>query len=95
MLNGTFPLAQPLLRDQRPAYAILSAVFGLAAFALIFWGYPLEAMNFSDFHFYERELPVLWGLSIVDPETHRIDYAFLFHNEGLMTLMYFLLNRLR
>jgi hypothetical protein len=94
MLNGTFPLDQPLVRDQRSAYAIMTAVFGFAAFVLIFWGYPLEAMNFSDFHFYERELPVLWGLSIVDPETHRINYAFLFHNEGLMTLMYFLLNRL-
>lgn len=72
----------------------LSAVFGLGAFCLIFWGYPLDAMNFSDFHFYERDLPPLWGLSIVDPETHRINYAFLFHNEGLMALMYVLLNRL-
>lgn len=72
----------------------MSVLFGLVAFGLIFWGYPLDAMNFSDFHFYERELPPLWGLSIVDPETHRINYAFLYHNEGLMTLMYFLLNRL-
>jgi len=94
MLNGTFPLDQPLLKDQRSALAMMSAVFGLVAFGLIFWGYPLDAMNFSDFHFYERELPVLWGLSIVDPETHRINYAFLYHNEGLMTLLYVLLNRL-
>lgn len=88
MFNRTFPL------DQRATLAIISVVFGLAAFGLIFWGYPLSAMNFSDFHFYERELPVLWGLSIVNPQTHRISYAFLFHNEGLMTLLYFLLNGL-
>jgi hypothetical protein len=94
MLNGTLSLDQPLLRDQRSACAVMSAVFGLVVFILIFWGYPLASLNFSDFHFYEREMPVLWGLSIVDPETHRISYAFLFHNEGLMTLMYVLLNRL-
>jgi len=94
MANGTFPLELPRLTDQRTTCAFISAVFAVVAFGVIFWGYPLEAMNFSDFHFYEREQPVLWGLSIVEPETGRINYAFLFHNEGLMTLLYFLLNRL-
>lgn len=94
MFNRTFPLDQSLGWDRRSAVLVISAVFGVVAFGVTFWGYPLDAMNFSDFHFYERELPPLWGLSIVNPETHRINYAFLFHNEGLMTLMYFLLNRL-
>ncbi len=94
MFNRTFPLDQSLTWDQRSTFVVMSVVFGLVAFGVIFWGYPLDAMNFSDFHFYERELPPLWGLSIVDPETHRINYAFLYHNEGLMTLLYFLLNSL-
>lgn len=95
MLNRTLSPGQSSGRIVRSLSRLaLSAVFSLAAFALLFWGYPLNGMNFSDFHFYERDLPLLWGLSIVNPQTHRISYAFLFHNEGLMTLLYFLLNGL-
>ena len=75
-------------------FAVLPWVFVVAVFGLAFWGYPLQRTNFSDFHFYTKDLPPLWGLSVVDPQTHRINYAFLFHNEGLMALMYFLLNHL-
>src|SRR5579885_856103 len=95
MLNGSMSLEQSAAQAERPgAQVVLPAAFVLAAFGALFLGYPLSGVNFSDFHFYERELPPLWGLSIEDPQTHRINYAFLYHNEGLMVLLYFLLNRL-
>jgi len=74
--------------------AVLPWVFVVAAFGLTFLGYPLQRTNFSDFLFYTKDLPLFWGLSIVDLQTHRVSYAFLIHNGGLMALTYFLLNHL-
>lgn len=68
--------------------------FILISTSLIHWGYPLGELHFSDFHFYEKELPLLWGLSIVNPQTREVDYSFLYHNEGLMTLLYHVLHGL-
>lgn len=71
-----------------------SWVFILISTSLIHWGYPLGELHFSDFHFYEKELPPLWGVSIMNPQTREVDYSFLYHNEGLMTLLYHVLHGL-
>ena len=76
-------------------FAVLPWAFVVAVFALAFWGYPIQRTNFSDFLFYTKDLPPFWGLSLVDPQTHQINYSFLLHhNEGFMALTYFLLNHL-
>ncbi|TAJ24086.1 MAG: hypothetical protein EPO64_09980 [Nitrospirae bacterium] len=74
-----------------PSVRIFCTVGLLAiVFFLHFWGFSPKGFHFSDFHFYEKELPAFWGLSVVDHKTGRVNWEFLYHNEGLMALMYYL-----
>lgn len=78
----------------RSITGLILMVFLLAVMVLNFWGYPLDGFHFSDFHYYEKELPSFWGLSIVRADTGRVNWEFLYHNEGLDALSYYLINRL-
>lgn len=68
------------------------AGFLAVLFFLHFWGVPFDGFHFSDFHFYSPELPLFWGLSVVDPGSGWLNWELLFHNEGLMALFYWLLH---
>lgn len=73
---------------------MLQLLFVLAVFGFVFSGYPLDAFHFSDFHYYSKEMAPFWGLSVVDPQTQKMNLALFYHNEGLMALTNYLLNRL-
>lgn len=66
----------------------------LGVFGLNFWGYSLDGLHYSDLLYFFDELPPLWGLSLVDAQSKRINYEFLYHNEGIMVLLYGLIQRL-
>lgn len=63
-------------------------LFVLAVFAVNFWGYPLDAVNFNTLHFLSKDpFPSFWGLNVVDPSTKQVDFSFLRRNEGLMAVV--------
>jgi len=68
--------------------------FVLAIFGFVFWGYPLGGVNFSDYYFYAKGLPPLYGVTIVDAVSKQVNFEFLYHNEGLMVGTYYLIHRL-
>jgi hypothetical protein len=72
----------------------LVVVLVIGVSGLNFWGYPLTGFHFSDFHYFENSLPAFWGLHILDPQTGRLNYGSLWHNEGLMALKYYLVQQL-
>ncbi|GEM_PF-2104785 len=68
--------AMPVL----PVFLLCMAIFGFA-----FWGYPLKAVHFNTLHFLSKDpFPDFWGLHVVNSATNRVDWSFLYRNEGLM-----------
>lgn len=83
-------LARPL---ETPALltGVSVVAFTLSVFCFVFWGYPLDGVNFNTLHFLSKEpFPDFWGLRIVDPQTNWVDLSFLYRNEGLMVAVLYI-----
>lgn len=82
------------MRDMAKLRTWVTPLFILVVFGLMFWGYRLDRLHYSDLLYFSDELPAFWGLSIQDSATGGINYSFLYHNEGLMALRVYLINRM-
>lgn len=66
----------------------------LFVFLQVFWGYSSSAVHFADYQYLGGPSPALWGIRIVNPDTHQIDFSFLHTNLGLMALSYYVVHAL-